>query len=117
MNPSFKTRLLSFGLLRIGLLSLGLLTMLLPVLESLLGTGNTVSDGRSAFDVSANLISPVLAPLLIVVILFDIIMSRVRAADEPAEIGLKFRNIARIELVMIGIMLLYWIPFFISITR
>jgi len=62
------------------------------------------------------IVVPVMAPILIVVILFDYIMSRVRAADEPdGEQRRHYLLTGRIELILIGIMLAYWIPFFVSL--
>jgi hypothetical protein len=63
--------------------------------------------------VLTTVIAPVLAPLFIVVILFDYIMSRVRAADADGELRGLFVSIGRIELAVIGICLLFWVPYFI----
>ncbi|MCP4392571.1 MAG: hypothetical protein GY802_30055 [Gammaproteobacteria bacterium] len=56
-----------------------------------------------------------MAPILIVVILFDYIMSRVRAADAQGDEGRYYLLLCRIELFFIGMMLAYWIPFFLTL--
>ena len=58
---------------------------------------------------------PVLAPILVVVILFDYIMSRVRAADADGLLRTRFTRMARIDLLVMVVTLLFWIPYFIWI--
>ena len=55
-----------------------------------------------------------MAPLIIVVLLFDYIMSRVRAADAEGVERDRFARICRIELGMLLLTLLIWVPFFIT---
>ena len=53
-----------------------------------------------------------MAPLLAVVLLFDYIMSRVRAADATGFEHDRFVRIGRIELAVMVLTLLFWVPFF-----
>jgi hypothetical protein len=43
-------------------------------------------------------------------------MSRVRAADDPGSSGDLHRAISRFQTILIVIMLVFWIPFFMSLT-
>ncbi len=92
------------------LLGLALINILLPILHAL---GSPASNAeRSLWDVFATLIAPVMAPLFVVVILFDYVMSRVRAADADGDERARFAAIARLELIVIAISLIFWAPYF-----
>ncbi len=107
---SIRSRLAALGLLRQVLLGLALVNLLLPVLHAL--ASSSASAERSLWDVFATLIAPVMAPLLAVVILFDYIMSRVRAADADGDERARFAAIARLELAVLAISLIFWAPYF-----
>lgn len=113
MVSTFKTQLALFGFLRLGLILLAILTMLLPIIEwvviQLIGE---VAE-RSALGLSAGLIAPVMAPVLILVVLIDIVMAKVRAADDPTSAGDFYRMVSRTETILIIVMLVFWVPFFV----
>ena len=111
MNNRLKKRLLSLGILRQVLLGAALANMSLPILHALLDDGGT----RSLWDIVATLIAPVMAVIFPVVILFDYVMSRVRAADAEGAVRDHFVVVGRIELAVIGITLLYWIPYLVIV--
>lgn len=101
----------ALGFLRIGLLVLALINILPPLIETLLPVeANT--DGRSFWSVLTSVITPVMAPLLMVVLLFDYLMSRMRAADATGSERASYVTIGRIELALLGITLLFWVPYF-----
>ncbi len=110
MSPGFAHTFAAAGLLRQALVVMVLLNLSLPLLHGVLGSG--AGDARSAWDIAATLIAPVMAPLLAVVILFDYIMSRVRAADAVGDEQLHFAAIARLEVAVIAISLIFWVPYF-----
>jgi hypothetical protein len=116
MVSTLKTHLASLGFLRQGLIGLAFVTMLIPIVEwvviQLLGE----LGEHSLLSLSAGLIAPVMAPMLIVVILLDIIMSKVRAADDPEGSGDLYRMISRIDTIVIVVMLVFWVPFFMSLS-
>lgn len=93
------------------LLGFALLNILLPILHWL-GPTATAGAERSLWEILATLIAPVMAPLLIVVILFDYVMSRVRAADAEGDEQARFAAIARLELAVIAMSLIFWGPYF-----
>ena len=101
----------SLGFLRVALLTLALLNCLLPLMVFLLPF-ELAGEKRSFWSVLTNVVAPVNAPLLMVVILFDYIMSRVRAADSEGSQRRHYIKIGRIELAVLGITLLVWIPYF-----
>ena len=116
MVSSWKTHFASFGLLRQGLVSLAIFSMLLPMVEWIVVQLVGELSERSVLSLTAGLILPVMAPILIVVILLDIIMAKVRGADDPSSSGDLYRMISRFETLLIVIMLMFWIPFFIFLT-
>jgi len=113
MVATFKTQLSSLGFLRLGLIGLSLLSMLLPIFEWVVIQFSGQIAERSALGFSAQLIAPVMAPVLIVVILLDIFMAKIRTADDPTGAGIFYKTISRIETILIIIMMAFWVPYFI----
>ena len=112
MNSKHPDLLPTLGFLRIALLIAALINILLPMIEILVPL-TAGDDEHRLWSVMTSVIAPVMAPLLIVVVLFDYIMTRVRAADTDGELRTEFIRIGRIELAMLGLMLLFWVPYFI----
>ena len=102
----------SLGFLRLALLALALLNTLLPLVGILAGIG---AGDHGLWNLAVTMITPVMAPLFVVVLLFDYIMSRVRAADAEGERRALYTRIARVELAVILLTLLFWVPFFIEL--
>lgn len=98
----------SLGILRQALLGATLVNTALPALHWLIDFGS----GRSLWDIIADLVAPSISLLFAVVILFDYIMSRVRAADAEGEERARFIAISRVELLVLALTLLFWIPYF-----
>ena len=94
--------------------ALALLNVALPLLNLLVPFAAS-GDDRNLWSLLATVIAPVLAPILVVVILFDYIMSRVRAADADGLLRTRFTRMARIDLLVMVVTLLFWIPYFIWI--
>ena len=108
-----KSLIALLGLLRLGLLALVVIDILLPAAWQLVLWFSDSEAEYSGWQAIPTLIAPVMAPILFVVLLFDVVMSSVHAADNPGEAGARHRLIRRIELIFIGLLLLYWIPFFL----
>ena len=101
MISTLKIQTISLGFLRLGLFSLAIISMLIPIVEwALIQLLGELSES-SLLVLSAGLIAPVMAPMLIVVILLDIIMAKVRAADDPTSSGDRYRTISRVESLLI----------------
>ena len=98
----------SLGILRQALFVMALVNTALPILHTLFGSAGE----RSLWDLAATMIAPSLSLLFAVVILFDYIMSRVRASDAEGEERARFAAIARIELLMLALLLIFWVPYF-----
>lgn len=113
MISIFKTQLCSLGFLRLGLIGLSILSMLIPIVEWIVIQLIGELADRSLLALSARLIAPVMAPTLIIVILLDVILAKVRAAGDSSETGNLYRAVSRIGTIMIIVMMLYWVPFFI----
>ncbi len=101
-------RLIHLGFLRLALLSLALVNALIPPLDSLLRQGQPAPG----WEVVPAIINPVMAPIFIVVIIFDIVMAKVRAADAPPDEAGYFRFAVRVDVTVIFLTLLFWVPFF-----
>ena len=106
MNAQQISLVATLGTLRVGLLALALLNLIPPIIEFIAPTDRDAEP--TAWSVLSTVIAPVNAPLLIVVILFDYIMSRIRAADNNEGEGPRFARIARIELAVMALNLLIW---------
>ncbi len=111
MTSPTDNLLSALGFLRIGLFVLALLNILPPLIEILLPVAASTGE-HSFWWVLTRVITPVMAPLLIVVLLFDYLMSRMRAADATGSERASFVTIGRIELALLGLTLLFWVPFF-----
>ena len=103
----------ALGFLRLALLSLALLNMFLP-LVNILG-GVAASGDPGLWNLLVTMITPVMAPLFVVLLLFEYIMSRVRAADAEGARRALYLRIGRIELAVMLLTLLFWVPFFVEL--
>ena len=111
------TRMLQFlGFLRLALIGFTLLNALPAILVQLVPAVADIGEG-SLWAVLVRYVAPVMAPLFLVVIFFDYIMSRIQAADAEGDAALRFAAIARIELGVMLLTLLIWVPFFVTLMR
>ena len=117
MTESIQLLKSRLGPLRLGLFAIALLNCLLPVIDWIAGQIATTRHDEGIWPVFPDLVAPVMAPLLLVVIFFDYVMSRVRAADESGDSRERFIAIHRFELYFMGFMFLWWLPFFWSILN
>ena len=62
------------------------------------------------------LVVPALSPILFMVLMLDVLMSRVQMADAGGEARNRYRFIIRFELVVALVLALSWLPYFISVT-
>jgi hypothetical protein len=100
----------SLGFLRISLLLLGIIDVLLrPEPGSF--------AAREGIEVISTLVAPAAAPILIMVILFDALMSKIRAGDTQGEESRKFKHIMYTELAVAAFMILAWLPYFLAIGK
>ena len=106
----------ALGFLRLSLLGFALLNTL-PALLVQVGVITTSASDGTLGALIVHMVAPVMAPLFLVVILFDYVMSRIQAADAEGEAAVRYATIARIELTVMLFTLLAWIPFFISLVR
>ena len=112
MTDSNRNLWQSLGFLRLALLALALLNALLPLVGILADIG---AGEHGLWNLLVTMITPVMAPLFVVVLLFDYLMSRVRAADAEGEQRALYLGIGRIELAVMLVTLLFWVPFFIKL--
>ena len=106
----------SLGILRLSLIGFALLNAIPALLVQFVPAVSRLEDG-SLGAVLLQYVAPVMAPLFLVVIFFDYVMSRVQAADADGDAALRYASIARIELVVMLLTLLVWVPFFVTLIR
>ncbi|MEM7561962.1 MAG: hypothetical protein AAF353_02810 [Pseudomonadota bacterium] len=116
MTTSLSDLKAQLGPLRIGLFAAAVLNCMLPLIDWIIRQVSTADIDDSLWSIFPDLVAPVMAPLLLVVIFFDYVMSRVRAADEGDEQSEQFVAIHRFELLVMGFLFLWWLPFFWSIA-
>ncbi len=110
-----KSAIKFLGVLRFGLLALVVIDILLHAgLVLLLALADT-EIAYTGWQALPALIAPVMAPILFVVLLFDIVMSSVHSADNPGKAGERHRRIRRIDVGFVALLLLYWLPFFFNL--
>ncbi len=115
MAEAIRGALPALGALRVGLLLFTAVDILVPLFDGLARHGSPWSaGGHTATHV---VIASAIAPILFVVLLFDYIMSRVRAADAGDAGGARFRAIGRVELVAMAVLLAYWMPVIAALGR
>ena len=114
MNHSIKQAYDSFGLLRLSLIGLVLANAIYALLRSMLASPAAAEHSAKWMENLA-VIVPTLAPLLLVGIFFDYLMSKVRAADAEGDLRAQFLLISRVELWAMLFLILSWIPFFVTL--
>lgn len=104
------TLLYNLGFLRISLLLLG-------ICDTLLAPPPGTYAAKQGLEVIPTLVAPAAAPIILMVILFDALMSKIRASDTVGEEHKKFRSIMWAELAVVAFMLLGWLPYFLAIGK
>jgi hypothetical protein len=100
----------SLGFLRISLLALG-------VINSFLSPEPGTPINHEGLEVITTLVAPAAAPIIIMVILFDVLMSKIRASDSSGEESKKFKTIMWTELAVVAFMIMAWLPYYLAIGK
>ena len=96
----------NLGILRICLILFALLAIILvPEPDA--------ATAYSGWQIIPTLIAPAMTPLIFMVLMFDFMMCRIRMSDE--EVRNKFRMIGYIDLATALLLLIVWLPFFLTI--
>ena len=104
------TLLKSLGFLRLALIGLAISIILLCP-----APGTTAA--HTGIEIIPTLIAPATAPILLMVILFDALMSKVRASDSSGEESAKFTRIMLVEIATVVILVIAWFPYFIALGK
>lgn len=104
------TLIKSLGLLRLSLLLLGIINVFLR-------PDPGTHAAREGIEMISTLIAPAAAPIIVMVILFDTLMSKVRASDAEGEESKKFKHIMYVELAVVAFMIIGWLPYFMAIGQ
>ena len=102
------TLIKSLGFLRLGLLAMAVLNILLRPTPG-------AAPHYSGWELITTLVAPAAAPILLMVILFDTLMSKIRASDSQGEERRRFTHIMLAELAVAIILLIAWLPYFIAL--
>ena len=100
----------SLGFLRLSLLGLAILNIALRPEPG----AAVVHTGP---ELIATLIAPASAPIILMVIMFDALMSKVRASDTDGQEETDFTRIMFIELAMAVILVIAWFPYFVALGK
>lgn len=104
------TLLHHLGFLRISLLLLG-------IFDTLIAPEPGTYAIKHGFEALPTLVAPAAAPIIMMVILFDALMSKIRASDAAGEESKKFRLIMWTELAVVAFMIFGWMPYFMAIGK
>lgn len=104
------TLLNNLGFLRISLLLLG-------IFDTLIAPAPGTYPIKHGAEMLPTLVAPAAAPLIMMVILFDALMSKIRSSDASGEESKKFRHIMWTELAVVAFMLIGWLPYFLAIGK
>jgi len=98
------------GLLRIVLFGFALVSMLLAPKPGTVPVA-------SGWEMVSTLLAPVLAPLILMVLLLDVLMSRLFMVDKTGAERARLRKVLWIELVGSLVLFLYWLPYFLAMRQ
>lgn len=99
------------GLLRLCLLGLA-------IMDTLVRPEPGSYPIHHGWEVIPTLVAPAAMPILMMVILFDALMSKIRSSDAETEQGrLKYRRIMYTELAVVAVSLILWLPYFMAIGK
>ena len=100
----------NLGFLRISLLLLG-------ILDTLIAPEPGTYAIKHGIEALPTLVAPAAAPIIMMVILFDALMSKIRASDSTGEESKKFKTIMWVELAVVAFMVAGWLPYFLAIGK
>lgn len=98
---------------RIGLLRIGLIAIAIMLFFIRPEPGTTAA--RSGLEMIPTLVAPAMAPLVFMVLLFDIMMCRIRMSENSER--RKFLEISYIEIFITCVLAILWLPFFLAIGK
>ena len=98
------------GVLRLMLIALGIIA------TAFAGDADSV-EIHHGWQIIPTVVVPASAPIVFFVMLFDLMMCRIRMSDAQGAERLRFRNISWLYLAVLSIMLIAWMPFILSMGR
>lgn len=69
----------------------------------------------SGWPLVRSVLAPVLAPLLAMVLLLDALMARVFMSETEGNTRRRLRAIVTLDLILTGVLVLYWIPYYVGL--
>lgn len=71
----------------------------------------------TGWEMVSTLLLPVLAPLFFMLLMLDALMSRVWMSEAQGAEWKRLRLVFRVDLIVGLVLLLYWLPYFIALSR
>ncbi len=99
---------------------LGALRAMLVTIVLLLIVMGPISGGEarvSGFALFTSVVAPAFYVIMLFVLPLDITMSRVFMGEAQGEEKLRYRFIIRLEIVLLALMLLAWLPFVLKLLK
>ena len=104
------------GPMRLGLFAFAVIATLLSGIDWVLFRPPGSGSGENLWDLASGMIAPTLAPMILVLILFDWIMSKFRGSDDEDPAAPRFRRLQRIAGIALLLSLAFWVPYFVAMT-
>lgn len=98
------------GAMRLVLFGFGVLSLLLAPDP---GTPASI-DG---WGLVSTVLAPVLAPLILMVLLLDTMMSALFMSDKEGDARARYKTILLIDLIVAAVVFLYWLPYFVALVK
>lgn len=109
MQFNVKSFVKNFGLLRLFLFATSIVCIVFAPTP-----GTKVS--YQGWDIVPTLLLPTLAPLIFLIILLDMLMTRVFMVDAQNHSRSRYKQVFTTEAIFALIMLIFWVPFFRAIV-
>lgn len=110
VKPPLAALATQFGALRLMLAALTIVNMLYVQKP---GTPPVYSG----WDLGPTVIAPVMAPLVLMLLMLDMLMSRVMMVDATAQARKRLRHVILVELLLALGLLLVWLPYFLALGQ
>ncbi|KAB7619648.1 hypothetical protein [Alkalilimnicola sp. S0819] len=104
-----KRWLRDLGALRLALLFMGLVVVVFAA-------DPDVEPVRHGWRLITTGVIPALSPMVVMVILFDMLMARVLMSDTEGRRRARYRRILKTDGIVVALIVLSWMPFFLSLA-
>lgn len=93
-----------------------LILYVLAIIAIVFKPANDTMMSLEGLDFIPTLILPVIAPLLTTGFFLDMLMCKIYASEQPDDVKAKFKTISRVDLLLAVLLLVFWVPYMLSIN-